>query len=156
MGSPLNLVLDANIVVDLIKQAVGAEQPAREMRELNAALQTDQYRPVISRHIAEVTATVLRRSMPEESARTGLNYLGAWLRSVGGHVDTSKEDYQELSQRCWKRFGTDTEDEAVLACAERNEAAVVTNDRDFAQYLGDRKITSWSLDSFTAKALIPA
>lgn len=153
-----NLVVDANIVVDTILAVSGKDTSrSNALKKLWALMGTSVLvegelvivRPVVSRHIAKVSRTVLlRKGLTDSEIDAGLRFVVSRVHATGGTLERADEDYKALSRRAWARHGTDTEDEAVLACAERNAAAVLTDDREFRQYLGDRKVACFSATEF--------
>ena len=156
------IVVDANVVVDLALELAGVRTGRRD--EIEALLnrigrdvvidgETVRIRPVLSWHIVTVARGAVARYLGAEQADRMVVLAFKRLMARHGTYDPTVEDYQALARRCWARCGTDTEDEAVLACAERHHAAVVTNDADFRQYLGDLKVAAWSVATFAADAV---
>ena len=63
--------------------------------------------------------------------------------------DPTEEDYALLARRSWYRGGTGKWDEAVLACAERHSAAILTRDQRFHEYVSQRTdVTAWLPQEF--------
>lgn len=147
------LVIDANVVVDLAREIGGQSTGQRTWLEamcssLNNPVRIDgeavvMY-PVMSEHIVRMAGQSLHRYFPEAEAKRTHKLAVQAILKKGGLYDPTQEDYKTLARQCWAHYGTDTEDEAVVACAVRNRAAVLTNDRDLGGYLDDRHIANWS------------
>ena len=150
----VNLVLDANIVVDLVRGFTDA--PSENQRDLATFVNTlgDSVRPVVSLHIVNVARTKLaEKYVGEAQADKLLTRTLNVLKTKGLVFDSTKEDYPALNLQCRSRFGTDTEDEAVVACAERKHASLVTNDRDLRSYMRQTRIVeTWSLSEYVAQS----
>lgn len=160
MDNDRNLVVDVNVVVDLALEFAGVQTGQRQDLETLCGL---LYRPVVlenelvtirvvlTRHIMETAEVVLSRKLSDPHQVAGaLRFAINKLHRKTGTLDGTIENYDELSKRSWARLGTDTEDEAIVAAAERHRAAVLTEDKDLLQYLGDRKIAHWSLTGLIA------
>lgn len=154
------VVVDVHYVVDLALELSGVQTGRRAEIESMINLfgrtvvledEVVHVRPLLSEHIYRTAKLVLgRRLSPADAQRFALGAAKYILR-CDGEFDATKEDYWALSRRAWVRCGTDAEDEAVLACAERYHASVLTRDADFRQYLSDRKVAT-----FTAVELVSA
>ena len=106
-------------------------------------------RVVLSKHIVCMAyRPLVRRGIAHPEAVEAVMTAARLLWGTDGVRDDTDEDYKALDRRSWDRYGTDTEDEAVLRCAEAHTAGIVTDDQDFAGNLRDRKVPSWSLDGF--------
>lgn len=157
----VKVVIDVNAVIDLTLEFAGI--PTGHRAELEALLHLigreviidDEIvliQPVISRHIVDVARTVLRRKMNDSQIERVLQVVLRRILVRNGILDDTVEDYRALSQLSWARCGTDTEDEAIVACAERFNAGVITADKELRQYLTARKFPSWSIDEFVSIA----
>lgn len=154
------LVVDVNVVVDLALEFTGVPTGQRRTLELicgaigrRLVLENEDViiRSVVTKHIVDTARTVLRRKVADEAqVERALGFALKRLLSRSGLYDDTVEDYTVLAKRSWVRYGTDTEDEAIVAAAERHRAAVLTEDKDLRQYLGDRKIAAWSMQSLLA------
>jgi predicted nucleic acid-binding protein len=158
-GSPAEarVVVDVNVVVDLALELGGVRTGHhRELEFLLGALgkvstmegEPVLLRPVLSHHVLQTGYTVLRRGRSAEEAKVLLHAAAKNLFLRRGVYDATREDYRALAASAQHYLGTDAEDEAVLACAQRSGAAVLTEDREFRQYLGDRGIRCWGLAAF--------
>lgn len=166
MSIDRKLVVDVNVVVLLALEVVGVHTGQRRILEalcglLNRPVVIDgidvTIRPVLTRHIVFTAETVLNRELANpETAAKALRFAVSRLTGKGGVYDSTEEDYKALSRRSWVRFGTDTEDEAIVAASERHHAAILTEDKDLRQYLGDRKIAHWSLTELVSAAAAAA
>lgn len=155
------VVVDVNDVINLTLEFAGVHTGHRA--ELETILQmlgrdvviNDELvliQPVISRHIVDVARTVLRRRMDALQLESVLKVALRRILVRNGIFDATVEDYRALSRLCWARGGTDTEDEAVVACAERKNAGVITEDKELLTYLNGRKIPCWSIKEFVVIA----
>lgn len=157
------LVVDANILVDMCLEKAGVLTGRRGVLDrflmaVSHPVELDGssvlVTMVLSEHIvkqAERALVVKYRFQPDAAARS-VFVAAKFLLGDHGLYDPTVEDYALLSRRAWYRLGTDAEDEAVLACAERTKAGVVTQDKEFLSYLVDsRHWPAWSLTAFAAK-----
>ncbi len=151
------VVIDVNVVVDLALELSGVRTGHR--RALESLLGTlgevtvwrgesVRLRPILSSHIVTTARSVLRRGRGAQEAEVLLRAAVRNIHLRGGIYDDTREDYYVLAARARDFFGTDAEDEAVLACAQRCHAAVLTEDREFRQYLADRHVQCWGLEAF--------
>jgi len=157
------VVVDVHYVVDLGLEWAGVQTGRRqELVALLALLgrtavlddEVVRIRPVLSEHIYQTALNVLSRTLSTQEATRALLAASKTILAQAGVFDSTHEDYNELSRRCWARLGTDAEDEAILACAERHHASVVTRDADFAQYLGDRKVAHWTATELVSASTV--
>ena len=153
------LVVDANVLVDLALELAGIPTSRRQALEAllcvvhQPELVVDgervHLRVVLSKHIVRMAyRPLVRRGVPHAKAVDSIVAAARLMLGNDGLRDGADEDYKALGWRAWTRYGTDAEDEAVLRCAEDHTARILTNDREFAGYLDDRKVGNWSLDGF--------
>ena len=154
-----HVVVDANVLVNMAREL--ADSPTGRRRELKAFVsvvhrpevvidgERVHLRVVLSKHIVRMAyRPLVRRGITDPKAADAVLVAARLLLGPDGLQDDTDEDYRALDRRSWTRYGTDAEDEAVLRCAEAHTAGIVTDDRDFASYLRDRKVPNWSLDGF--------
>lgn len=113
-------------------QAVLSEHILGEVRHF---LVRDERRP---------NGALVREGLSGAAAERQIKKVVERLLGPGAEPDPTEEDYNLLGRRSWYRGGTGKWDEAVLACAERHGAALLTRDQRFHEYVSQRTdVTAW-------------
>ncbi|MCL4413424.1 MAG: PIN domain-containing protein [Actinobacteria bacterium] len=169
------LVIDSCVAGDIIDVGLKARLPFERKRDTKRVLallgtplefhgEVTSIEVVLSEHIlGEVKHFLAREERLPNGAlvRPGLSVPDTerqvkgvikLLLDAGAHPDPTEEDYDELGRRSWYRGGTGKWDEAVLACAERHGAAILTRDQKFHKYVQERtNVQAWYPHEFVEK-----
>ena len=159
-----NCVLDANIVITLAFLQFGkGSAKAIQVRQMWERMSRPVFidgtwvtlAPVVSHHILNMMRTVCRRGgLTNDETVRAIAWLIREVKSHGGTIDATAENYRELATTCERRVAngsTDTEDEAIIACVDRHQAVLITDDGALGSYADALRIPAFSAKSCAAK-----